>query len=803
MDFVAASYNTLIVLSGANDKAKGIVYPRDAYNVLTVRAAFDAIVDDAEKIGTETVVARRVSPDSVDLVTDQPAATQRILTHLIAPSAREVATIKDNGTADDRMVGVGDSFAAPMATGTVALLQEHARKATSGIGADAKQEEVMKAVLINSADKKFGLLGMTRTVVGKNGKNTWFDSAAADTPNKNIANPYDATDPQNKARQALPLDIGMGAGFLNAARALKQLKGKQFAPESAAEAIGWDYRSVTRAQGDANPVRKVYNLPELAGGSYISATLTWNRDVAWNDANSNGKYDQNEALTAAALANLDLYLLPRGETDLAQAVWASNSAQYNVEHFFVQLPAGKRQYDLVVVQNTVAATNYGLAWWAETPKGVMQGPHKIDGTAWADANGNGTREPGLGEEVLAGIPVQLLDATNQVLDETTTNYAGAYQFEGVPSGSHTIRFVTPLRGAVTVQDVYNPLVGADDTNDSDIGTLGTVSVSVTQDLVNVDAGYTFLNAAPVGVADTYVAPHGGSLVVSAGSGVLANDTDPENDALTAELFRAPDVGTLTLAANGSFTYSYSPVHGFTGPVTFEYRSVDAVGVGDPVTVTITIPNSVPNAIDDFYAATPGPLVAAVLANDTDADGDALTLISATQGAHGTVTFTNGSLTYTPDTNWTGTDTFAYTISDGYGGTDTATVTVTMTAPPPPPTPPPPPPAPITISGSLWLDFNHDGNQIGEALDTTPVMVYLFDGLGNQLAMVPAVNGMYSFGNLPPGQYQIRVAVPLGRTVSPQDLGPNDAIDNDFNILGHSAVFLLGAGASLDLDIGWW
>ncbi len=73
----------------------------------------------------------------------------------------------------------------------------------------------------------------------------------------------------------------------------------------------------------------------------------------------------------------------------------------------------------------------------------------------------------------------------------------------------------------------------------------------------------------------------------------------------------------------------------------------------------------------------------MLANDSDPDGDALTVASVTQGTDGGVTDNgDGTLTYTPDAGFTGTDSFTYTIDDGNGGSDTATVTVTVDAPPP-------------------------------------------------------------------------------------------------------------------------
>jgi hypothetical protein len=71
------------------------------------------------------------------------------------------------------------------------------------------------------------------------------------------------------------------------------------------------------------------------------------------------------------------------------------------------------------------------------------------------------------------------------------------------------------------------------------------------------------------------------------------------------------------------------------------------------------------------------VVAAVVANDTDPDGDALSLSSVTQGSQGTVTHDGLVATYTPGAGYTGGDSFTYIVSDGQGGTATATVTVTV------------------------------------------------------------------------------------------------------------------------------
>jgi hypothetical protein len=90
--------------------------------------------------------------------------------------------------------------------------------------------------------------------------------------------------------------------------------------------------------------------------------------------------------------------------------------------------------------------------------------------------------------------------------------------------------------------------------------------------------------------------------------------------------------------------------------------------------------SAPDAVDDAatVAEDSGANVINVLANDTDANGDVLTVTLVTQGANGSVSTNGVTVTYTPDANFFGSDSFTYTIDDGHGGNDTAMVSVTVT-----------------------------------------------------------------------------------------------------------------------------
>jgi N-acetylmuramoyl-L-alanine amidase len=111
----------------------------------------------------------------------------------------------------------------------------------------------------------------------------------------------------------------------------------------------------------------------------------------------------------------------------------------------------------------------------------------------------------------------------------------------------------------------------------------------------------------------------------------------------------------------------------------EPRRAQIVGSDESVVLVAAAPTrqSAPAATDDSAETDESRVVdVAVVANDRDPDGDALRVVSVTQGANGSVLI-NGddTLRYQPDTGFTGLDRFTYTIDDGHGGTDAATVNV--------------------------------------------------------------------------------------------------------------------------------
>ncbi len=182
---------------------------------------------------------------------------------------------------------------------------------------------------------------------------------------------------------------------------------------------------------------------------------------------------------------------------------------------------------------------------------------------------------------------------------------------------------------------------------------------------------TVTNNAPVAVADSFTGTAGSTLSFTS---VLANDSDVEADALTAVKVTGPAYGTLTLAADGTGTWDPG-TSGFL-TTTFTYKARDGVADSNVVTVTLTV-RSRPVAVADTATAPSGTAVDVdVLHNDSHPDGSPLTLVSATPGTSGTTAVVGGVVRYTPDAGYAGTDTFTYTIGDGWS-TKTATVTVTV------------------------------------------------------------------------------------------------------------------------------
>ena len=239
---------------------------------------------------------------------------------------------------------------------------------------------------------------------------------------------------------------------------------------------------------------------------------------------------------------------------------------------------------------------------------------------------------------------------------------------------------SPAHGAVTLNAdgtfTYTPAVNFSGTDSFTYTASDGTAVS---NLATATITVTGVNDAPVAVNDTATVSED-----SAGTNgnVLNNDTDVDTGTtLTATLGASPSNGTVTLAANGTFTYTPAP--DFNGTDSFTYTASDGTAVSNVATVTIAVTavNDAPMAINDTASTTEETAVSGgVLGNDLDIEtGTTLTATLDAGPAHGTVTLAaNGTFTYTPALNFSGTDSFTYTASDGAAVSNVATVTITVT-----------------------------------------------------------------------------------------------------------------------------
>lgn len=194
-------------------------------------------------------------------------------------------------------------------------------------------------------------------------------------------------------------------------------------------------------------------------------------------------------------------------------------------------------------------------------------------------------------------------------------------------------------------------------------------------------------AAPQVMDDHFTVQAGSTLAIAAAAGFLVNDYDPEGDAVIATaISHFVDNGSLSAFTDGSF--NYTPVAGFTGYDYFDYQVTDGTNNAEigRVHFHVVATDRPPLALGEAYAvAMNAPLAIAAaagfLVNDFDPDGDAVAAITIPDDVdYGTLSaYTDGQFTYTPNPNFTGTDSFSYQISAN-GLSAIATVTLTVYEP---------------------------------------------------------------------------------------------------------------------------
>jgi VCBS repeat-containing protein len=271
----------------------------------------------------------------------------------------------------------------------------------------------------------------------------------------------------------------------------------------------------------------------------------------------------------------------------------------------------------------------------------------------------------------------------------TVDAPGVLANDSDPDGDHlhTVVGSAPGHGTLTLNPdgsfTYTP---AADYNGTDAFTYRAGDGDLTSGLATVTLSVSAANDGPTAADDAYTTAEDTALTVAA-PGVLANDTDPDGDTLSAVAGLGPSHGTLSRNADGSFTYT--PAADYNGSDSFTYRASDGTATSNLATVTITV-----TAVNDqptvtVAGGTCGRDDHSGTINLTVADGDSpttdlrLSILSSSNPTlvpTGNIVFagTGGARTMTVSTvdGRSGTATLTVTVSDGQAsGTVPVTVTV--------------------------------------------------------------------------------------------------------------------------------
>lgn len=392
-------------------------------------------------------------------------------------------------------------------------------------------------------------------------------------------------------------------------------------------------------------------------------------------------------------------------------------------------------------------------------------------TFQADANYSGSYPLVIGYSVQTGASSTLNISVNRVPvagNDTATTDAGSSVTIAVRGNdsdadgdSLTVTGVSQgANGSVVVDavsgnPVYTPHAGFSG-SDSFIYTVGdgrggSVAASVAVMVNAIVPG----NQPPVTVADAISVSQGGTAntLVGGGTSVLANDTDPDGNALVAVLVTGPAQGMLILNANGTFSYTHDGSPTVTD--SFTYRAHDGQANGNLATVTIAVVplNRAPVANDDRFVVKVNTVQAISLSqlldNDSDPDGDSLAVASVQSIVHGTLSDMSGQLVFTPDADFEGLAGFDYTISDGHGGSSTARVHIMVgsaTAP-----------SLVLLKSLLAIAQGTGGTSVGFPVNTRLVDTDGSESLSVRISNVPTGLTFSAGTNLGGGVWQFTAA----------------------------------------------
>ena len=576
---------------------------------------------------------------------------------------------------------------------------------------------------------------------------------------------------------------------------------------------------------------------DVDAGLYRAASLG---DRVWLDANRNGLQDSGEAGVAGVKVTL---LDAAGNATGASATTDANGAYsftnlkpgtYSVQFDKATLPAN-HVFTTADQGSDDAADSDASAATGKTAQvtlasgdnntsldaGIVWNQAKLGDTVWEDKNGNGVQDSG--EAGIGNVSVELKDATGKVVQTTTTDAAGHYGFTA-DAGNYTVSVKAPTGYVFTGKDA-----GADDTIDSDVGATGQSGVIALKagDINNtIDAGVyktatvgdrVWLDSNKNGVQDSGEAgvcnvkvslfdADGKQVGASVNTDVNGNyqftGLKPGSYSVVFDKASLPEGMAFTSANQGSNDAIDSDAnaagqsHTFTltsGQVdkTVDAGVVAAATIGDRVWL-----DSNANGLQDSGEAGKAGVTVELRNNagtvlkttTTDAYGNYKFSVEA--GTYAVAIKTPSG--YTVTTQKVGANNAIDSDADASGNLGSVTVAAgqnvtTMDAG-------------IyqksSIGDKVWFDSNGDGIQQSGEAGVKGVTVSLLNEKGAVIGTdITDAYGLYSFNDLGPGKYSVKVAPVDGYLFTKQNQGTSDALDSDVDSSGKSAQFSLASGVN--------
>ena len=244
-------------------------------------------------------------------------------------------------------------------------------------------------------------------------------------------------------------------------------------------------------------------------------------------------------------------------------------------------------------------------------------------------------------------------------------------------------FTVKLSGAATGTVDYTH-DGSETVADSFTYTIDDLS-GVTSNTETVNLTVAPVNDAPVAGADSFAVNEG----ATGNMNLAANDTDVDDglDLSRLSIVTGPAYGAIAVNADGTIDYTHDGSE--TVADSFTYTIDDLSGTPSnlaTVNLTVNPVNDAPVAANTSINADENTAYTGTLPAASDAEGDTVTYALNTTAANGSaVVSSNGTFSYTPNTGWTGADSFTYTVDDGNGGINTHVVSVNVasnSSPPP-------------------------------------------------------------------------------------------------------------------------